>query len=86
VEPPKISSCEMNMPCTLPLCLIAHMWNGNGKGSFFVVAFNFLIHTNFEFPIFLGITTIGVSYVTTSIGCMKLDVNNLLMSCFTAIT
>jgi len=60
--------------------------NGNGKGSFFVSAFNFLKSRQIlSFPFFFNITTIGDSFVASSMGCMKPITNSLLMSHSTTV-
>ncbi len=52
--------------------------NGNGKGSFFIVAFSFLKSTQIlSFPYFLATTTIGDNHVASSTSCIKFVVNSL---------
>ncbi len=55
---------------------------GNGYGSFYVVAFNFLKSTQIlNLPFFLGTTTMGDNHVASFTDSMNLVANNLSISC-----
>jgi hypothetical protein len=59
---------------------------GNGYGSFFVVAYNFLkFIQNLILPFFLGTIIMGDSHVTFSIDWMNPIANNLSIFCLTIV-
>jgi hypothetical protein len=59
---------------------------GNGYGSFFVVAFNFLKFIQIiNFPFFLGAITMGDNHVAFFINWMNLVANNLSISYLTIV-
>ncbi len=58
-----------------------------GKGSFLVATFNFPKSTHIlNFPFLFGTTIINDNQVASSIGCMKLTINNLSLSYLTIVT
>ncbi len=68
----------------MPPCFIPRLGMMMEKVFFFVVEFSFLMSTQImNFPFCFGIITIDDSHVTSSIGCMKPDVNSLSKFCFT---
>jgi hypothetical protein len=58
----------------------------NGYGSFFVATFSFMKSIQiFNFPFFLGITTMGDNHVASSIDWMNPGTNNLSIYYLTLI-
>ncbi len=59
---------------------------GNGYGSFFLAAFNFLRYIQiFNLPFFFGTTTMGDNHVASFKDSMNLTANNLFISCLTVV-
>jgi len=76
----------MNMPHTLPLCLVPHLWWVMKKWSFFIVAFTFLKSTQIlNFPFFFGTTIINDNHVAFSTGCIKLVADNVMFHYYNII-
>jgi len=60
---------------------------GNGYGSFFMATISFLKSIQIvNFPLFLGIITMGDNHVVFSIDWMNPTANNLSISCLIAVT
>ncbi len=73
---------KMNICFITCHCVDTSYVNGHGKGSFFIVAFNFMKSTQIlSFSFFFGTTTIDDNHVASSASCMKHVANNLSMSC-----